>query len=136
MLSIHTSHPVHPTRRGVALLAVVPVLVVLVVLVVAIVGSTVDSSRWNERRIDLYSVRASAEAATQLAVESIWSDFEASRAGGAATVNDSRVFLDNIGIRNQSTAGTPADVELLPLELTDAMLDETCLLYTSYAADE
>jgi len=114
MLSIHTSHPVHPTRRGVALLAVVPVLVVLVVLVVAIVGSTVDSSRWNERRIDLYSVRASAEAATQLAVESIWSDFEASRAGGAATVNDSRVFLDNIGIRNQSTAGTPADVELLP----------------------
>jgi len=114
MLPTHTPRSAHPARRGIALLAVVPCLVVLFVLVVAIVGSSVDSSRLNERRIDLYSVRASAEAATRLAVESIWSDFEAARAGGAATVTDSRDFLDSIGIPNQSTAATPADIELLP----------------------
>ena len=114
MLLNHPRRPAHAARRGVALLAIVPCLVILAVLVFVIVGSSVDSSRSNERRIDLYSVRAGAEAATRLAVESIWSQFEASRAGGDANVTDSRQFLDSIGITNQSNAGTPADIELLP----------------------
>jgi len=89
-------------------------MVVLMVLLVAFVGATVDSSRWTERRVDLFSVRAGAETATRLAVESIWTQFEGESGGGSVQLPDLREFLDGIGIPNQGPVPGLDDIEVLP----------------------
>lgn len=118
-------HCAPASRRGVALLAVAPAFVVIVVLLVAFVGLTVDSSRWTERRIDRFSVRAGADTATTLAVETLWTEFEAAAEGASNPMQALRTFLDGLGIANQAAETLPSDVELLPrLDLASDMHGE------------
>lgn len=86
-------------RSGSVLLATVPVIVLMVVTVLVVAGLAIDTSKTTDRRVDVYRATAAAETATQLAVTSLWSEFQGRFGSRGAGLTNLRAHLDSLGIR-------------------------------------
>lgn len=119
----------HPTctashadrRRGAALLAIAPAMVLIMALLMAVVGSVTSSSQSHEQEHAVFDAESAARAVVALAIEDVWSTFDAGIDLASAQPWDFQLFLEAQGLPDQTGVDPPIGVDIsdriaLPLD--------------------
>jgi len=108
-------------RRGSALFAIAPAIVLIMALLMAVVGSVTSSSQSSEQDYAVLDAESAARAVVSLAIEDVWSDFDAGIDLATAQPWDFQLFLQSQGLPDQTGIDPPVGVDIsgrlaLPLD--------------------